>query len=209
MQESFELKAKVRTDMGKGASRRLRRQNRVPAVIYGAGKDPVSLTLTHNELVLHLEHEAFYSHILTIDVDGAREKAVLKDVQRHPSAPVIMHIDLLRVDDKHKIQMSVPLHFLNEEVCVGVKTGGGNISHLMSQVDVTCMAKDLPEFIEVDMANINVGESLHMSDMKLPQGIELVELQHGHDLAVVSVMKPKGGGTGDEADSGGAAPAEG
>ncbi len=202
MQESFELIAEVRTDKGKGASRRLRRMNKVPAVLYGGKQPPVSLTLQHNELLQHLENEAFYSHILNVKVDGKSEKAVLRDVQRHPSNPVIMHIDLLRVDEKARIHMSVPLHFTNEEKCVGVKTGGGSITHLMTQVEVSCLAGDLPEYIEVDLEKVEAGASVHLSEITLPKGIELVELAHGHDLAVVSVLKPRGGAGEDEAGAG-------
>ena len=184
MQETFELTAESRSDLGKGASRRLRRSNKVPAVIYGGGKDPESLTVAHNELMQHLEHEAFYSHILTIKVDGKNQKAVLRDVQRHPAKPVIMHVDFLRVSESESIRMSVPLHFLNEDTCVGVKMGGGLITHLVTQLEVQCKAKDLPEYIEVDMKDIDVGDSVHLSDLKIPTGVELMELIHGHDLAV-------------------------
>ncbi len=191
MQESFELEAEVRTDMGKGASRRLRHASKVPAIIYGGGKDPQALTIAHNELFHHLQHEAFYSHILSIKVDGKKQKAILRDVQRHPSAPIIMHIDFLRVNEKESLKMSVPLHFINEENCVGVKTGGGVISHSMTQVEIQCLAKDIPEFIEVDLEEVNLGEIVHLSDLKLPKGIELMEIIQGHDLAVVNVMKAK------------------
>ncbi len=209
MQESFELVAEVRTDKGKGASRRLRRMNKVPAVLYGGRKDPVALTLPHNELVQHLENEAFYSHILNVKVDGKSEKAVLRDVQRHPSDPIIMHIDLLRVDENASITMSVPLHFTNEEKCVGVKTGGGSITHLMTQVEVSCLARDLPEYIEVDLSTVEAGASVHLSEITLPKGVELVELAHGHDLAVVSVLKPRGATADEEAAPSGEAPAAG
>ncbi len=194
MQENFELICEVRTAEGKGASRRLRREGKVPAILYGGSEAPVPLTLSHNELMKHLEHEAFYSHILTVKHDGKSEKAVLRDVQRHPAKPVVLHIDLLRVSESETLRMNVPLHFLNEETCVGVKQGGGIVSHLMTEVEVSCMPKDLPEYIEVDLADLNVGDSIHLSGLKLPAGVELVELMHGpeHDQAVVNIHLPRG-----------------
>jgi len=141
---------------------------------------------------LHLEHEAFYSHILSVKVDGKAEMAILRDVQRHPSKPTIMHMDFLRVNETETLRMSVPLHFENEDTCVGVKTGGGQINHIVSQVEVSCLAKDLPEFITVDVGNVELGASLHMSEITLPEGVTLVELEHDHDLAVVNVVKPRG-----------------
>jgi large subunit ribosomal protein L25 len=194
MQETFELDAEVRADLGKGASRRLRRANKVPAVLYGGHEDPVSLTLVHSELVKHLEHEAFYSHLLRVKFDGKTEQAVLRDVQRHPSKPVIMHIDLMRVSAKEKLRMAVPLHFINEETAIGVKQQGGIIAHLMTEVEVSCLPKDLPEHIVVDVADLKAGESIHLSNLALPADVELVELSHGaeHDQAVVSIHMPRG-----------------
>ena len=201
MIETFELDAQVRTDAGKGASRRLRREGRIPAIIYGGGKDPQPLSLLHKDIALHLEHEAFYSHILTIKVDGKPEKAVLRDVQRHPSKPVIMHVDFLRVSETEKITMHVPLHFINEESSVGVKQQGGSVSHHLVDVEVSCLAKDLPEYIEVDLQVLEAGQSLHLSDLKLPEGVTLVELAHGpeHDQVVVTINKPRGAAEEEEA----------
>jgi len=196
MQETFELTAEVRTDKGKGASRRLRRMNMLPAIIYGGNKEPQPISLPHNELMLHLQHEAFYSHILTINLQGKAEKAVLRDLHRHPSKPIILHADFLRVKENEELRMHVPLHFLNEDTAVGVKQQGGIVSHLSTDVEVSCLAKDLPEYIEVDLANLAVGESIHLSELKLPAGVTLVELMHGpeHDQPVVSMHKPRGGG---------------
>jgi large subunit ribosomal protein L25 len=192
--ENFELIAEVRTDMGKGASRRLRHTNKIPAIMYGGGKDPLPMTLVHHELLKHLEHEAFYSHILTIKVDGKSEKVVLRDLQRHPSKPYVMHADFLRVSETEKLRMHVPLHFINEDIAVGVKQEGGVISHNFNDVEVSCLAKNLPEFIEVDLAELKLGESLHLSQIKLPAGVELVELSHGesHDHAVAGIHKSRG-----------------
>ena len=194
MQENFELICEVRTAEGKGASRRLRREGKVPAILYGGHEAPVPLTLSHNELMKHLAHESFYSHILTVKHDGKTEKAVLRDVQRHPAKPVVLHIDLLRVSESEKIRMNVPLHFLNGETCPGVKQQGGIVSHLMTEVEVSCLAKDLPEFIAVDLAEMSVGDAIHLSQLNLPAGAELVELMHGpeHDQAVVSIHLPRG-----------------
>lgn len=193
MQESFEINAELRTDKGKGASRRLRRADKVPAIIYGGKKDPQSLSLKHNELMLHLDHEAFYSHILGVKIDGKTEKAVLRDVQRHPSKPRVLHVDFLRVSETEKLRMNVPLHFMNADISVGVKQEGGVVSHLSSEVEVNCLAKDLPEYIEVDLANLELGHSIHLSELKLPSGVELVELSYGeaHDQAIVNIHKAK------------------
>ncbi len=189
--ENFEINAKVRTDIGKGASRRMRHAGLIPAIIYGAGKDPVSLSLFHNEIAKNLTHESFYSHILTINIDGKSEKAVLKDLQRHPYKPSILHLDLQRVSDTDKLSLRVPLHFINEDNCVGVKQGGGKISHQMTDVEISCLPKDLPEFIEVDLANVKAGEIVHLSNLTIPENVELASLTHG-DLPVASVNLPRG-----------------
>ena len=202
MQVDFTVNAETRTDVGKGASRRLRREGKVPAVMYGSGKEPQSLTLGHDDFMHHLEHEAFYSHILTVSVDGKKQKAVLKDLQRHPSKPKVLHVDFQRVGDNDVIHMHIPVHFTNEDSCVGVKAGG-LISHLMTAVDISCKAKDLPEYLEVDVAALDVGGSLHLSDIALPKGVEIPALAHGpdHDLPVVSIHMPRGGGAAEEAET--------
>jgi len=200
MNEDFIVTAVSRGDIGKGASRRLRHNGEVPAVIYGGGKAPQSISLQHNEMIHHLEHEAFYSHILNINIDGKSEKAVLKDVQRHPAKPKIMHMDFQRVSASEKLHMHVPLHFIGEDKSPGVKAGGA-VSHLMTGIDIACFAKDLPEYLEVDMSSLDVGESLHLSDIKLPKGVEIPALVQGgdHNLPIVSIHKKKGGG--DEAEA--------
>ncbi|MBI1196007.1 MAG: 50S ribosomal protein L25/general stress protein Ctc [Gammaproteobacteria bacterium] len=191
MSHSFLIEAEVREDMGKGASRRLRRTGRIPGVLYGGDKAPLSLSLDHDTVLHQLEHEAFYSTILELSVGGKKEKVVLKDLQRHSYKPLIMHVDLQRVSSKDKLRMHVPLHFIGEETCPGVKQGGV-VSHLLTDVEVTCLPKDLPEAIEVDMSGMGLNETLKMSDMVLPKGVELVELSHGegHDQGVVSVHTP-------------------
>ena len=153
----------------------------------------------------HLENEAFYSHILSLTVDGGKaEKVVLKDVQRDPAKPKILHVDFQRVSEKDKLHMHVPLHFVGEDVAPGVKAGG-LISHLMSNLDVACLAKDLPEYIEVDVSQMDTGDSLHLSDIKLPEGVEITALAQGedHDLPVVSIHAPRGGGVDEEEEAGG------
>lgn len=172
MSVSFDIDAKTRTDEGKGASRRLRRTGMVPGIVYGAHKDPAKICVDHNELIQHLDHEAFYSHILDLKVDGTAERVVLKDLQRHPAKPFVLHIDFLRVSEAEKLRMHVPLHFINEAACPGVKTGG-IVSHNINEVEITCLPKDLPEFIEVDMTGLDTGHSIHVSELNIPEGIEL------------------------------------
>ncbi len=186
--QQFEIIAEKRADQGKGASRRLRRAGKAPGILYGGGKMPESIAVSNNEMMLHLAHEAFYSHILTLKLDGAAERVVLKDLQRHPFKPIVLHVDLMRVDEKKKLTMRVPLHFLNESTCVGVKTGGGVISHLMTDIETSCLPKDLPEFIAVDLGAMDVGDTLHVSDLKFPDGVEPIgDAEQG----VVSCHLPK------------------
>jgi len=195
----FELDAESRTDQGKGASRRLRREGMVPAVIYGAEQDPQSISLKHSEVLKRLEHEAFYSHILTVNIDGKASKAVLRDMQRHPAKPIIMHMDFMRVDEKKPIRVNVPLHFAGADTSPGVKAGG-LLTHDVVEVAIDVLPGNLPEYIEVDVSGLDIGDSVHLSDLPLPESASLVELARGegHDLAVAAVHTPRGGG--DEAD---------
>jgi large subunit ribosomal protein L25 len=185
---SFELNAEPRTDTGKGASRRLRYAGKVPAIMYGGGKDPEALTLSHNEVQRNLEHEAFYSHILSIKIGGTETRAILRDMQRHPSRPVVMHMDLQRINEAEKLKTQVPLHFAGEDVAPGVKAGG-LVSHDLTEVGIECLPKDLPEYIDVDISGLDVGEALHLSDLQVPEGVTLPDLARGegHDLAIVSI----------------------
>lgn len=201
MATSFELNAESRNDMGKGASRRLRRTGKVPAIIYGGDTAPQNLSIGHNELLRRLEDEAFYSHILTINIDGKSEQAVLRDLQRHPAKPVVLHVDLQRVKAGQALRMHVPLHFKGEQECPGVKTQGGIVNHNRVEVEVECMPKDLPEFIEVDASQLSIGESVHLSQVTLPNGVVLVELhnfehldedeRHEIDQPVISIAHPR------------------
>lgn len=199
MSISFEVNAEVRDVQGTGASRRLRRENRVPAILYGGGEEPRMLQIAHNQILKHLEHEAFYSHILTIRVGEETTKAVLKDVQRHPAKLQILHLDFLRVHSGDRIKMHIPLHFINEDAAPGVKAGG-MVSHQRNEVEISCLAKDLPEFIEVDLAALDIGDSVHLSELRLPEGAEVVALAQGaeHDLAVVTVHGQGGDADDDE-----------
>lgn len=193
MSSTFVLKAEKRADVGRGASRRLRNAGMVPAVIYGGGKDAESLTVNHNELIKHLENEAFYSSILNIQVGGSSQQAVLRDLQRHVYKPKVVHLDLQRISATEKLHMHVPLHFIGEDVAPGVKAGG-IVTHSMTDLEVVCLPKDLPEFLELDVSKLGLDEVLHISHVKLPAGVTSVALSHGeeHDLPVVSIHLPRG-----------------
>ena len=202
MTVEFALNAEARSDLGKGASRRLRRNvAMVPAVIYGGEKAPQSISLLAKELAKLLENEAAFSHILTLNVAGSKESVLIKALQRHPAKGFVLHADFVRVVAGQKLTALVPLHFLNEETAVGVKQGGGIVSHTVSEVEVTCLPKDLPEFIEVDLAKVELGQTVHLSDLKLAKGIELVALAHGNDLAVANIHAPRVAKEEDESES--------
>lgn len=187
------IKAVKRDVKGTGASRRLRRAGNVPGVVYGGGKDAVSLDLNHKELFLEFRHEAFHSSILSLVVDGKKESVLLRDYQMHPVRNTIQHIDFQRVSATEKIHVKVPLHFINADIAPGVKTGGGIVAHIFTEADVSCLAKDLPEFIEVDLAKLEMGQSVHLSEIKLPKGVEFVQLAHENDAAVAAIAKTRGG----------------
>jgi large subunit ribosomal protein L25 len=193
MAENFEVIAETRTDLGKGASRRLRHADKVPGVVYGSG-EPVSITMAHSDMLKHVANEAFFSHVLDLQIDGKSEMAIVRDMQRHPAKQIIMHIDFMRVKKGVALHMNVPLHFINEDICAGVKVGGGLLSHLITEIEIACLPKDLPEFIEVDVATLELGSTLHMSEIVLPKGITSVALSHGedHDMGVVTCSKPRG-----------------
>jgi large subunit ribosomal protein L25 len=188
----FELTAEIRHEFGKGASRRQRRlEDKIPAIMYGGGEPALPLTFQQRELRKALENEAFYSHILTIHIDGKKHQAVLKDLQRHPYKSLVQHIDLLRITGKEKIQMSVPLHFKGDDVAPGVKVGNGVVSHLISTVEVRCLPANLPEYIEVDLSKLELDETIHLSHLKLGEGVELVDLLHGNDRSVANIHIPR------------------
>jgi large subunit ribosomal protein L25 len=192
MSTTFEFKAEARSTHGKAHARRMRRNDdTIPAIVYGAGKDPQSITMVHNDVIVGLKNEAVYSHILTLDIAGKQEKVVLKALQRHPYKDRIMHMDFLRINAKDKITMTVPLHYLNEEEAPGFKEGGV-ISHLINEIEIRCLPANLPEFIEVDAATLAADSSLHLSDIPLPKGLELtVEITEDNNQPIISIHKPR------------------
>ncbi|MFW8590043.1 50S ribosomal protein L25/general stress protein Ctc [Glaciecola sp. 2405UD65-10] len=201
----FNLDATIRTDLGKGASRRLRHEGKVPAILYGAGEEPVSITLEHNKVIQAQEFEAFYSHVLTINVEGKKVEALVKDMQRHAYKPKVTHIDFQRIVAGQALQTNVPLHFINEESADSIKIEGGHAEHHVNDIEISCLPKDLPEFIEVDLSNVALGQTLHISDITLPKGVESVDLGKGedHDLAVVTVKAAKGPAASEEDEAAG------
>ena len=192
MKQSFVIDAEARSAHGKGASRRLRREGKVPAILYGGKGEPVSIQVNHNELFKSLKLEAFYSHILTVNIDGKSEQAVLKDLHRHPvRSQDILHMDLQRVLADQLLRIRVPIHFIGEAVAPGVKTGGGVFDHLLNEVEVECLPANLPEFIELDVSKMEVNDSIHLSQLALPEGVTAVELKHDNDEAVITLHIPK------------------
>jgi len=204
MKTSFELDAEFRAAQGKGASRRLRHEGKVPAILYGGHSEARKLSLSHQKLLIMLDNERFYSTILNLKVGEETQAAILKDVQRHPYKNAIVHIDFQRVEDNQKIRMSIPLHFTGAAVSPGVKTQGGIVSHMRSEVEVSCLPKDLPEFIEVDLSGLSLNESIHLSQLKVGEGVELLALAK-EDTAVVAIHSPRA----EEAEPAAAAAAEG
>ncbi|HBE91159.1 MAG TPA: 50S ribosomal protein L25 [Gammaproteobacteria bacterium] len=189
MSDSNTITAVTRDEQGTSASRRLRHAGNVPAILYGAGKDTVKLTLDHNSLYHSLENEAFHSSILNVEVDGKSEKAILRDVQMHPYKLIVMHVDLQRVSATDKIHMSVPFHFTGGDEAPGVKLESGIISHLITELEINCLPDDLPEYIDVDVSGLNIGDSIHITEVNLPKGVESASMAHGgDDLAVVTCI---------------------
>ncbi|WP_028303212.1 50S ribosomal protein L25/general stress protein Ctc [Oceanospirillum maris] len=199
----FTLNAVVRSDKGKGASRRLRRlEASTPAIVYGLGKEPVSLSLEMRELFKKLENEGFYTHIIELNIEGAdNEKVILKDLQRHPFKDVILHADFLRVDESCKVSINIPVHFANEAACKGVKVEGGALMRLLTEVEISALPSQMPESINVDVTDLGKGQTIHLSDLTLPAGVEIVALSKGadHNDGVVSVVAPKGAAAEEEA----------
>jgi large subunit ribosomal protein L25 len=188
----FEVTAEPRSEQGTSASRRLRSVGKVPGILYGADKSPAKIMLDHNQIKRQLENEAFHSSILTVKLGGETDQAVLRDWQMHPWKPQVVHVDLQRVSATEKIHMRVPLHFIGADVAPGVKLQGGIVSHVFNEVDITCLPKDLPEFLTVDLSNLSVGESVHLSNIKMPEGVAITSLAHGgDDLAVAAIAMIK------------------
>lgn len=191
MKESFVVTAKTRTVEGTGASRRLRRTGEVPAIVYGGKDKPKVIQVNANEMWKHLQTEAFYSHILNLNLDGTSEQVVLKDIQRHPVTEHPMHIDFQRVLADVAIRMLVPVHFKGADVAPGVKVGGGVVEHHLNTVEVECLPRFLPEYLEVDLSAMELNQAIHLSQIKLPEGVALVELKHGKDPSVVAIHLPR------------------
>ena len=188
----IEFKAAARDAQGSGASRRLRRSGQVPGIIYGGSTPAQAITVDHNEIYHLLQKEAFHASVLSVDLDGAKQSVILRDTQWHPYKPLVQHVDFQRVDATHKVHLKVPLHFINAEVCPGVKLEGGMVSHVLNEVDVECLPGNLPEFIEVDLKDLAAGHSVHVSQLALPAGVSVV--QHGDaDPVVATILKTKGG----------------
>ena len=194
MSNQIQVSAELRKDVGKGASRRLRKASKVPGIIYGGEGEPTSLLLDANSLGKALQNEAVFSQVIVVNVEGTAYQAVVRDIQRHPAKDTVMHIDFYRISANRAIEVHVPLHFLNEDRCIGVKIGGGLLSHNLSEVIISCLPANLPEYIEVDVEHLELGKSIHLSDLKLPEGVTIPELRFGsdHDLLVVSLHAPKG-----------------
>ncbi len=206
----FELNAEKRDAKGTSASRRLRSAGKIPAVMYGAGKDVTMLALDHNSLYHQAQNESFYTSILTVNMGGQKEQAVLRDIQMHPFKPRIQHLDLQRISATEKLHMPVPLHFINQDVAPGVKLQGGIVAHLMTEVDVTCLPHQLPEYLTVDLANLNLGQSIHLTDLSLPDGVAITSLGHGGaNLAVVTITVVRATVEAEAVAAPAAAPAEG
>lgn len=186
MKKTFTIKAAARSNLGKGASRRLRRTDQVPGVVYGANQAPVSIMIGHNQLLRLLENESFYTQILELDTDNKKEYVLLRDLQRHHYKPRIMHIDLQRVSENEKVAVNIPLHFSGAELSPAVKLSGGLVSRLMQDIEVCCLPKDLPEFIDVDLTKLEINQTIHLSDLVLTSGVEFVSLAHGEDKPVAT-----------------------
>lgn len=191
MRQKFTIEAEPRTEQGTGASRRLRRAGRVPAIVYGGKSEPKMISVNHNELWKNLKHETFYSAIATLKIGDETEQVVLKDLHRHPVRETVMHMDLQRVLADVLLRVRVPLHFKGADIAPGVKTGGGIAEHLLNDVEVECLPANIPEPFEIDVSALNLNEAIHLSQIKLPEGVELVELKHDNDLAIVAVHLPR------------------
>ena len=201
MSDNIVLNAELRSDSGKGASRRLRRQGMVPAIVYGGERDPAKISIAHNEFIHELENEAIYSQVIELRVEDRKQEVILRDLQRHPYKNRIMHADFYRIDRNKPINVTVPVHVVNQDDCVGVRQDGGVISHLVTEVEIIALPKDLPEYLEIDALNLHLGETLHLTDIKMPEGVQIVALSHledvediehdDHNVGVLTVFKPR------------------
>ena len=201
MSETIHLNAELRSDSGKGASRRLRRQGLVPAIVYGGEREPARISIAHNEFIHELENEAIYTQVIELRVEDRKQEVILRDLQRHPYKNKVMHADFYRIDQNKPIKVTVPIHVANAEKCVGVKSDGGVISHLITEIEIIALPRNLPEYLEIDALNLHLGDTLHLTDIKLPEGVQLVALSHledvediehdDHNVGVLTVFKPR------------------
>jgi len=187
----IEINAKERKSKGTGASRRLRHIGTTPGILYGGEKDSISLEIDSKELYMQFRHEAFHASILSLNLEGKKESVILRDFQMHPVRNNIQHIDFQRINENEKISVKVPFHFINEDTAPGVKIEGGLVSHIMTEIDISCLPKDLPQYIEVDLGELAMGESIHLSEVTVPEGVELTSLTEENDPAITSISKPK------------------
>jgi large subunit ribosomal protein L25 len=191
MSAGFELEIEARDTFGKGESRRLRRRGKVPAIMYGGGQEPRAIMLGKDRLQLHMEREAFYTSVLTLNLGTESQAVIVKDVQRHPAKPHVLHLDFQRIVADEKITLNIPIHFLGEEESIGVSEQGGEISRLLTDVEISCLPRDLPEFLELDVKNLELNQLLHLSDLVIPEGVEVTALAHDQDPAVISINPPR------------------
>ena len=187
----IEINAKERKSKGTGASRRLRHIGTTPGILYGGEKGSISLEIDSKELFMQFRHEAFHASILSLNLEGKKESVILRDFQMHPVRNNIQHIDFQRINENEKISVKVPFHFINEDTAPGVKIEGGLVSHIMTEIDISCLPKDLPQYIEVDLGELAMGESIHLSEVTVPEGVELASLTEENDPAITSISKPK------------------
>ena len=191
MSTGFELEVEAREKLGKGENRRLRRRGKTPAILYGGGQAPRAIMLEHARLQQQMENQAFYTSILTLKLNGASQAVVIKDVQRHPAKRQVLHMDFQRILEDEKITLNVPIHFIGEELAFGVREQGGEITRLVTDVELSCLPKDLPEFLELDVSAMELNQLLHLSDVVVPEGVELTALAHDQDPAVISINPPR------------------
>ena len=198
MADTVHLNAEPRSDSGKGASRRLRHQGMVPAIVYGGDSDPVKISIPHNKIFHELEHETIYTQVIELQVGDLTEEVILRDLQRHPYKNKVMHADFFRIDKNKPIKIVVPIHVLNAEDCVGVRQDGGMITQTVTETEIIALPKDLPEYLEIDAAELHLGDALHLSNIVMPEGVQLTALMNieeeeldDHDIGVVSVVKTR------------------
>ena len=194
---TFDLNVSIRKVQGSSASRRLRREGKVPGIVYGAGKPATMIEMSHKDIYFSLKKEAFHSAVINLNIDGNKEQALLRDYQVHAYKPKVHHVDFQRIDPTHELHTKVPLHFVNAEVSPGIKVKGGILNQLATEVEVKCLAKDLPEFIQVDLSNLDIGQAIHLQDLKLPAGVKAFT-HTDENIALVNIVAPNGASVAEE-----------